>query len=98
MGEPYKMRDIIHRLFQIYGYDEDDIKIKNIGIRPGEKLTEELFHKFEKPELSQHSRIYICSIDNDQITSDYIKKVQAFIEEASQMTKDETSRKMEEFV
>lgn len=98
MGEPYKMLDIIHKLFQIYDYDKDDIKIKNIGIRPGEKLTEELFHKFEKPELSQHSRIYICSIDNDQITTDYIEKVEAFIEEANQMTKDEISKKMIEFV
>jgi FlaA1/EpsC-like NDP-sugar epimerase len=98
MGEPYKMIDIIHRLFQIYGYDKEDIKIKNIGIRPGEKLTEELFHDFEKPELSQHSRIYICNIDDDEITVDYAEKVESFIEESNQMTREEISKKMEELV
>ncbi len=98
MGESYKMLDIIHKLFQIYDYDKDDIKIENIGIRPGEKLTEELFHDFEEPELSQHNRIYICNIDNDEISEDFLKEIDRFVEEADQMTKEEISVKMLEFV
>ena len=98
MGEPYKMLDIIHKLFKIYDYDKDDIKVENIGIRPGEKLTEELFHDFEKPELSQHNRIYICNIDNDEISEDFLKEIDRFIEEVDHMTKEEISAKMLEFV
>ena len=98
MGEPYKMLDIIHKLFQIYDYDKDDIKIENIGIRPGEKLTEELFHDFEEPELSQHNRIYICNIDNDEISEDFLKEIDKFVEEVDQMTKEEISVKMLDFV
>ncbi|MCG3255268.1 MAG: polysaccharide biosynthesis protein [Candidatus Heimdallarchaeota archaeon] len=92
------MLDIIHKLFKIYDYDKDDIKIEYIGIRPGEKLTEELFHNFEKPELSQHNRIYICNIDNDEITEDFLKEIDKFVEEENQMTKEQISAKMLEFV
>jgi len=98
MGEPYKMKDIIHRLFQIYGYDKEDIKIEIIGIRPGEKLSEELFHEFEKPELSQHDRIYVCSMDNNDLSESYIEKVNSFAEKADQMNKDEIKTKLAELV
>ena len=98
MGEPYKMIDIIHRLFQIYGYDKDDIKIEVVGIRPGEKLSEELFHDFEKPELSQHERIYICSMDDNDLSENYVDKVNRFIEQADQMSNDEIRKKLVELV
>ncbi len=98
MGKPYKMLDIIYRLFQIYGYDKEDIKIEIIGVRPGEKLTEELFHEFEKPELSQHSRIFICNIDNDETTSEYAEKVETFIEQTDRLNKDEITKKLNDLV
>ncbi|MHA1200084.1 MAG: SDR family NAD(P)-dependent oxidoreductase [Candidatus Heimdallarchaeaceae archaeon] len=98
MGEPYMMIDIIHRLFQIYGYEKDDIKIKEIGIRPGEKITEELFHSFEKQVLSQHDRIFICEMNNDMISKDFNEQVQAFILDADSMTNDEIKKKIQELV
>ncbi|MHA1465765.1 MAG: polysaccharide biosynthesis protein [Candidatus Heimdallarchaeaceae archaeon] len=98
MGKPYKMLDIIYRLFQIYGYDKDDIKIKIIGIRPGEKITEELFHNFEKPMLSQHNRIYICKMDNDTISIDFSDKVKDFVEESDLLSNEDISNKMKDLV
>ncbi|MCK5304496.1 MAG: polysaccharide biosynthesis protein, partial [Candidatus Heimdallarchaeota archaeon] len=98
MGDPYKMVDIIHRLFQIYGYDKDDIKITKIGIRPGEKITEELFHSFEEPVLSQHNRIYICKMDNDIISKDFIEKVKEFVNKADSLNNEDISKKMEDLI
>ncbi len=50
MGEPVKIVDIAERMIRLAGLrPEKDIQIKYIGIRPGEKLFEELFDKSETP-------------------------------------------------
>jgi FlaA1/EpsC-like NDP-sugar epimerase len=49
MGEPVKIIDVARRMIRLAGYTPDeDIKIKIIGCRPGEKLHEELFDSSER--------------------------------------------------
>ena len=48
MGEPIKIVDLAHQMIRLAGLRADrDIKIEFIGLRPGEKLHEELFHSAE---------------------------------------------------
>jgi FlaA1/EpsC-like NDP-sugar epimerase len=48
MGEPIKIVDLAHQMIRLAGLRADrDIKIEFIGLRPGEKLYEELFHSAE---------------------------------------------------
>ena len=48
MGEPVKIMDLAHRMIRLAGFEPDkDIPIEIIGIRPGERLQEELFHQEE---------------------------------------------------
>ena len=50
MGEPLKIYNIALQLIRFYGFEPDkDIKIKIIGTRPGERLTEPLWLKEENP-------------------------------------------------
>ncbi len=59
MGEPIKIVDIARRLIKLSGFEPDkDIKIEYIGLRPGEKLWEELWNKDEAPLKTSHPKIY----------------------------------------
>lgn len=58
MGKPIKIVDLARRMIQLSGYEpERDIEISYIGLRPGEKLFEELQHVGEEYSPTSHSRI-----------------------------------------
>lgn len=58
MGEPIKIVDLARRMIQLSGYEADrDIEITYIGLRPGEKLFEELQHVGESYSATDHPRI-----------------------------------------
>ena len=59
MGEPVRILDLAKRLIELYGYRPGiDIEIVFTGLRPGEKMSEELFNKDERVERTLHPKIY----------------------------------------
>ena len=61
MGEPIKIYDLARQMIRLAGYDPDnDIKIEVIGLRPGEKLYEELFHESEDYSGTKHPKILLA--------------------------------------
>jgi FlaA1/EpsC-like NDP-sugar epimerase len=59
MGQPVKIIDMARQMIELSGYKPDsDIKIKVTGLRPGEKLFEELRHTDESHEPTEHPRIF----------------------------------------
>lgn len=60
MGEPVKILDLAERLIRINGLEPGkDIEIRITGVRPGEKLFEELAYESEQTAESGHDRIRV---------------------------------------
>ncbi|KAB3534726.1 polysaccharide biosynthesis protein [Alkaliphilus pronyensis] len=60
MGEPVKIIDLAKNLIRLSGFEpEADIQIKITGLRPGEKLYEELLMEEEGLEATKHEKIFI---------------------------------------
>ena len=60
MGEPVKIIDLATDLIKLSGYEpHKDIPIDIVGLRPGEKLYEELLIKSPDIEQTKHEKIYI---------------------------------------
>jgi FlaA1/EpsC-like NDP-sugar epimerase len=60
MGEPVKIVDLAEELIRLSGYEVNkDIKIKFTGLRPGEKLFEELFIEGEEYDPTDHEKLFM---------------------------------------
>lgn len=81
MGEPVLIYDLACNLIRMKGLEpEKDIKIDVVGLRPGEKLYEELLMDEEGIQDTQNSRIKIGKPLN--IEGDFDQKLQELISEA----------------
>ncbi|WP_420910177.1 polysaccharide biosynthesis protein [Mammaliicoccus lentus] len=71
MGKPVKIVDLAKNLIRLSGYKEEDIGIEFSGIRPGEKLFEELLNKDEIHPEQVYEKIYrgrVKEIDIQEVT------------------------------
>lgn len=69
MGEPVKIYDMAVKLIRLSGLEPNvDIQIKVTGLRPGEKLYEELLMAEEGLEQTKHDKIYIAAPMDIDIT------------------------------
>jgi FlaA1/EpsC-like NDP-sugar epimerase len=65
MGEPVRILDLAENMIRLYGYEPGvDIPIVFTGVRPGEKLSEELFGTGEPMSRTSHPRIWQVEAGN----------------------------------
>jgi FlaA1/EpsC-like NDP-sugar epimerase len=68
MGQPVRIIDLAHDLIRLSGLEPDkDIEIRYIGIRPGEKLFEELSTVGEGIERTTHPKIFTGTYDSPHL-------------------------------
>ena len=60
MGEPVKIVDLARDMIRLSGFSEDEIKIVFTGLRPGEKLFEELLTDDEHTLSTPHPKLRIA--------------------------------------
>jgi FlaA1/EpsC-like NDP-sugar epimerase len=66
MGKPVKIIDLARKMIQLAGYEpEKEIGIKIVGLRPGEKLYEELLNDTSKTLPTHHEKIMIAQEDEE---------------------------------
>lgn len=60
MGRPVRILDLAHDLIRLSGLSLDDIEIVFTGLRPGEKLYEELYFEDEETMPTPHSKVFMA--------------------------------------
>ena len=92
MGEPVKIYDMAVKLIKLSGLEPDvDIQIKVTGLRPGEKLYEEILMAEEGLSETKHDKIHIAKpskIDMDMLQQK-LDKLTHLLETANNEQKDE---------
>lgn len=73
MGDPVKIVDLAKDMIRLSGLSEEDIKIVYTGLRPGEKLHEELATENESTVPTQHEKLRITL--SDQVNEQWLESL-----------------------
>ena len=95
MGKPVKIADLAKRMIKLSG--AKNIEIKYTGLRPGEKLYEEVLNEQEDTKPTFHEKIRIAEVreyDYDQVSKD----IDELVEISKHYDDMETVRKMKDIV
>jgi FlaA1/EpsC-like NDP-sugar epimerase len=82
MGEPVKIVDLAKNLIKLSGYELDEIGIKYSGIRPGEKMFEELLNDNEVNNVPVYPKILVGKslLSNYEMVTNLINNFHTFSE------------------
>lgn len=98
MGEQVKIADLARKMILLSGFEPDkDIEIKYTGLRPGEKLYEELLSDKEKTDATTHKKIRIAS-SNPHCSEQLEKDVRLLILAAGRIDVQKTIKLMKAIV
>jgi FlaA1/EpsC-like NDP-sugar epimerase len=99
MGKPVKIIDLARKMIQLSGLTpENDIKIRYIGLRPGEKLFEELLNNEENTLPTHHPLILVAKVRTYEDYDVVKNRVLELIRMIPQDTHDQVVKKMQQIV
>jgi len=83
MGEPILIKDLAHQMIRLSGLEpEKDIEIVYTGLRPGEKLFEEILHESENLQSTSHEKLLLAhcrQVDWHWLEDEFFRLKQAVI-------------------
>lgn len=87
MGKPVKIIDLAHKMIRLAGFiPEKEIQIAIVGLRPGEKLFEELFSATATIQPTHHDKIMIAKEESSQEFESIKRNINQLVQEASNLT------------
>ena len=95
MGQPVKIADLAKRMIMLSG--AKDVEIEYTGLRPGEKLYEEVLNELEGTKPSFHEKIRIAEV-REYDYAEVAKEVDELIEISKQYDDMATVKKMKDIV
>ncbi|GAA6615058.1 polysaccharide biosynthesis protein [Scytonema sp. NUACC26] len=99
MGEPVKIVDLAKELIRLSGYEVNkDIDIVFTGLRPGEKLFEELFVPGEEYENTEHENLFVVKNASRIISKNLNNRINALCQAAYKNDGDTIKLLLEELV
>nr|HPR08862.1 polysaccharide biosynthesis protein [Denitromonas sp.] len=78
MGDPVRIVDLARNMIRLSGYAEDEIRIEFSGLRPGEKLYEELLSDAEQTRETPHPKLRIAR--SRSVAADFLTVLCAWLE------------------
>ena len=99
MGEPIRILDLARNMITLSGLRPDsDISIKFVGLRPGEKLTEELFTEYEKASQTDIEKLLVSAPPPSRSWDEIEEIVHELGENAEDGVNEEIIRQLAELI
>jgi len=96
MGEQIKIQDLATELIQLSGLEVgQDIELVYTGLRPGEKLSEELFNLDEVPTNTKHDKIRAVKYDSNRHGDTFINDIDNLINLAQEGETDKAQKMLQ---
>jgi FlaA1/EpsC-like NDP-sugar epimerase len=98
MGEPKKILDLAEKMIRLSGFEPyTDIDIKITGLRPGEKLYEELLTESSIVQPTHHSKIMVAKVEIQEF-SEIKKKIKTIVKAATKKDDEQVVKLLKDIV
>ena len=97
MGEPIRIADLARDMIRLTGFTEDEIRIEFTGLRPGEKLYEELLTDSEHTLSTPHPKLRVAQAEAAP-DNDWLLKLESWLNEPAPETSNALKLRLKEFV
>ena len=100
MGKPVRIKDMANDLIRLSGLEpEKDIPIIYTGLRPGEKLYEELVSKEEKAQATNNKKIMVLNNGSNNMPWNLMKReIQSLVDISLKFDTDQIKRKLQQLI
>lgn len=96
MGAPVKIVDLARNMIRLAGYDANDIRIEFTGLRPGEKLYEELLTDAEHTRETPHPKLRIAR--QRPVEEGFLEELMQWLAHAGPLSDDAVRRDLQRWV